>query len=178
MQWGLSLSEFDFVIEQKAGTKISNVDALSRHVGAIMADGLLDKERFLEEQKKESFCSSRKSGKHSSNNEYFLDKGGVLYKRRTDRKHQLVVPHSLIRDVLRANHDPVYVAYPGMKRTFDLISLRYWWPGMRKSLEDYVRKCDTCQRRKEGREFVAPLGELEEPTAPFLVTSLDMNGRF
>ena len=49
---------------------------------------------------------------------------------------------------------------------------------MRKSLEDYVRKCDTCQRRKEGREFVAPLGELEEPTAPFLVTSLDMNGRF
>ena len=52
MQWSLSLSEFDFVIEHKAGTKISNVDALSRHVGAIMEDGLLDKERFLEEQKK------------------------------------------------------------------------------------------------------------------------------
>ena len=49
---------------------------------------------------------------------------------------------------------------------------------MRKSVEDYVRKCDPCQRRKEGRKFVAPLGEVEEPTAPFLVTSLDVTGPY
>ena len=49
---------------------------------------------------------------------------------------------------------------------------------MRKSVEDYVRKYNTCQRRKEGREFVAPLGEVEEPTAPFLVTSLDVTGPY
>ena len=55
MQWSLRLSEFDFVIEHKAGTKISHVDALRRHVGAIMEDGLPDKERFLEEQKKRPF---------------------------------------------------------------------------------------------------------------------------
>jgi hypothetical protein len=46
---------------------------------------------------------------------------------------------------------------------------------MRKSVE-YVRKCDSCQRRKEDREFVAPLGEVEEPTAPFQVTSMDITG--
>jgi len=50
MRWILRLSEFDFVIEHKAGTKISHVDALSRLVGAIMENGLRDKERFLEEQ--------------------------------------------------------------------------------------------------------------------------------
>ena len=55
MQWNLWLSEFDFVIEHKAGTKISHVDALSLHVGAIMEDRLPDKERFLEEQKKRLF---------------------------------------------------------------------------------------------------------------------------
>ena len=52
MRWSLRLSEFDFVIEHKAGTKISHIDALSRHVGGIMEDSLPDKERFLEEQKK------------------------------------------------------------------------------------------------------------------------------
>jgi hypothetical protein len=55
MRWSLRLSEFDFVIEHKAGTKISHVDALSRHVGATMEDGLPDKERFLEEQKRGLF---------------------------------------------------------------------------------------------------------------------------
>jgi len=143
-----------------------------------MQDRLPDKERFPEEQKKDSFCSSRKSGNPSSKSEYFLDEEGVLYKRRTDRKHHLVVPHSLIRDVIRANHDPVYVALPGMKRTFDFISLRYWWPSMRKSVEDYVRKSDPCQRRKEGKEFVAPLGEVEEPTAHFHFTTVDVTGPY
>jgi hypothetical protein len=49
---------------------------------------------------------------------------------------------------------------------------------MRKSVEDYVRKCDPCQRWEEEREFVAPLGEVEEPTAPFLVTSVDITGPY
>jgi len=57
MWWSLRLSEFDFVIEHKAGTKISHVDALSLHVGAIMEDRLPDKERFLEEQKKKRTLS-------------------------------------------------------------------------------------------------------------------------
>jgi len=73
MRWSLRLSEFDFVIEHKAGTKISHVDALSRHVGAIMEDGLPGKERFLEEQKRDSFCISRKSVNSSSKVEYFLN---------------------------------------------------------------------------------------------------------
>jgi hypothetical protein len=109
MQRSLRFSEFDFVIEHKAGTKISHVDAMSRHVGAIMEEGLPDKEQ------KHSFCNSRKSGNPSRKSEYFLDEDGVLYKRRNDRNHHLVVPHSLIRHVIRVNDDPVYVAHPRMK---------------------------------------------------------------
>ena len=69
-----------------------------------------------------------------------LDDDGVLYKRRSNFKHQLVVPKSLVEDTIKENHDSVYVAHPGTKRTVDLISLIYWWPGMRKSVEDYIRK--------------------------------------
>jgi len=42
---------------------------------------------------------------------------------------------------------------------------------MRKSVED--KKCDPCQKRKEEREFVAPL-EAEEPTFLFEITSMDI----
>ena len=48
---------------------------------------------------------------------------------------------------------------------------------MRRSVEHYVKKYDPCQRRKD-RIFVAPLGELDEPTAPFQVTSVDITGPY
>jgi len=68
-----------------------------------------------------------------------------MYRRQPHDKHQLVVPESLVHHI-KENHDPVFVAHSGVKRTRDLISLKYWWPGMRKSIEDYVKKCDTYQR--------------------------------
>ena len=39
---------------------------------------------------------------------------------------------------------------------------------MRKSVQEYVQKCDSCQRRKDDREFTAPLGVVEEPRALFV----------
>jgi hypothetical protein len=161
----LGFREFDFTVEHRPGIKIKHIDALSRHVAAIMQDGLPSKEEILAEQRKTPFVT-RKPGTQSSKSEYFLDDDGVLYKRRSGHKHQLVVPKSLVKDIIKANYDPVYFAHPDTKRTVDLIFLNYWWPSMRKSVEDYIRKCDSYQRRKEEREFVAPLGKTEEPLAP------------
>jgi len=45
---------------------------------------------------------------------------------------------------------------------------------MRKSIENYVKKCDSCQRRNGTRKFIAPLGEVEETTFPFQITSVDV----
>jgi transposase InsO family protein len=49
---------------------------------------------------------------------------------------------------------------------------------MRRSIEDYIRRCDPCQRRKDDREYRAPLGQVDEPIAPFQVTSLDITGPY
>jgi len=108
----------------------------------------------------------------------FLDEDGVLYKRRSGHKHQLVVPKSLVEDIIKTSLEPIYVAHPGTKRTVDLICLSYWWPSMRKTVEDYIRKCDSCQWRKEEREFVAPLGKTEETLSPFEATSMNITGLY
>ena len=133
---------------------------------------------ILREQEKDIFCMKQIPGTYNSRREFFLDADGLLYKRKSNGKHQLVVPQNLMQGVMRLNHDPVYAAHPGIKRTYSLIALRYWWPGMWKSVEDFVKSCDLCPRRKGNREFVAPLGEVEEPTAPFLVTPLDITGPY
>jgi len=158
--WSIKLSELDFVVELRPGSKIGHVDALSRHVGAIKHEVALSKEIILCEQEKDAFCMKQTPGTYNSKREFFLDADGILYKRTSNGKHQLLVPQTKMHDFMRLNHDPVYVAHLGIKRTYSLIELRYWWPGMRKFIEDFVKSCDLCQRRKGNREFVAPLGEL------------------
>jgi len=139
-----------------------HIDALSRHVGAVVQGGTLEKEDVLREQAKDTFCLKRSPGTYASRKEYFRDNEGVLYRRRPKAEPHMILPATLVHEVIMLNHDPVYVAHPGTKWTHDL---QYWWPGMRKAIEDYVRKCNLCQRRKGTREFLALLGEFQEPMA-------------
>ena len=148
----------DFIVEHKPESKIGHVDALSGHVSAVMNESSLDKELIPQRQQKYEFCTKQSPGTHDTKRESFSEDDGVMYRRQSHDRHQIVVPTSLIHDVIKANHDPKYVAYPGIKRTRGLIFLHYWWPGMRKSIVDFVLNCDPCQRRIEDRENTAPLG--------------------
>jgi hypothetical protein len=56
MRWSLKLSELHFVVEHRPGSKIGHVDALSRHVGAVMLKGSIDKYNIQREQEKDDFC--------------------------------------------------------------------------------------------------------------------------
>jgi hypothetical protein len=44
LRWRLKLSELDFVVEHKPGSKIAHVDALSRHVGIVSHKSRLDRD--------------------------------------------------------------------------------------------------------------------------------------
>ena len=140
MRWSLRLSAFDFVFEHKAGSKIGHVYALSRHVSEVMDERIPNKERIFQEQRKEAFCIKQTPGIYSSRSDlFFLDDDCVIYGCRPNDKHHLVLPKALIYDVIKANHDPVYIVHPGMKLPFNTISLGYWWPSKRKSIEDLSR---------------------------------------
>ena len=111
-----------------------------------MPEDSLSKESVKHEQEKDEFCMRQNPGALSRNRGFSRDDDGVIYRRCPQGKHQVVVPRTMIQIVLSQNHDQKYVAHPGVKRTHDLISLCYWWPGMHKSIAEYVRKCDPCQR--------------------------------
>jgi pyruvate carboxylase len=148
MRWSLRLSEFDFGVEHTSGSKVTHVDALSRHVPTVGGRTVLTKQLILEEECKDLFCGRQKQSRLTPRSEFFLYMDGLLYRRQSGKEHQLVVPQSLVQEVIAENHDPIFVAHPGSKRTFELISLRYWWPKMRQNIEDYVTRCDKCQTRK------------------------------
>jgi hypothetical protein len=130
------LSEFDFEIEHVSGSKIKHVDALSRHVGLVEETHLMSKKVMMKEQKRDLFCKKQVQNRLTANSEYFLDMDRVLYRRVKGKQPKLVVPQTLIHEVIAENHNPIFVAHPGSKRTLELISLKYWWPKMSQSIEE------------------------------------------
>jgi hypothetical protein len=143
------------LIEHRPGTQIKHADALSRHVQTVTSSQPLSKEFAKAEQGTDKFCNSLEAGKPQGRSEYFYD--GVTYRRRKNGEHQLVVPKKLVKDVIALNHDPIFAAHPGRKRTLKILGMRYYWPGMRQDVENYVRECDDCHRKPPVNTLVNPV---------------------
>ena len=54
-------------------------------------------------------------------------------------------------EILLSCHDAKSAGHLGQEKTLELVSRDYYWPGMRKFVNDYVRTCDTCARNKAPR---------------------------
>ena len=71
---------------------------------------------MLREQKKDSFYNEQIQNRLTTNGEYFLDMDGVLYRRVKGKQPKLVVPQSLIQDVIAENHNPNFRGPPGEQK--------------------------------------------------------------
>jgi transposase InsO family protein len=123
-------------------------------------------------------CSSLDAKSNYAKAEYFTDQNGVIYRRSRNKEPQLVVPKSLVKEIISLNHNPNFVAHPGRKRTMNVVSLRCWWIGMQRDIDRYVQECDFCRKRKNRRLFRAPMGKVHHPTYPFQYTHMDVTGPF
>ena len=71
----------------------------------------------VREQTNDKYCQGLKPGPYHSKREYFRNDEGLIYRRRPENKHQLIIPSALVADVIREKHDPDSVAHPGVKCT-------------------------------------------------------------
>ncbi|MCP3668139.1 MAG: hypothetical protein GY696_37575, partial [Gammaproteobacteria bacterium] len=61
---------------------------------------------------------------------------------------QLVVPLSHRLRVLQSCHDDIFSAHLGIDKTLKKVSQRFFWPNMKQTVIDYVRRCPDCQTKK------------------------------
>ncbi len=52
------------------------------------------------------------------------------------------------RTFIQSHHDAPTYRHPGINKTYQITSRRYWWPNMRQDVMDYVRGCANCQCNK------------------------------
>jgi hypothetical protein len=102
--------------------------------------------------------------------DYSMEAGLLFYQGR------IVVPDNeeLRQDLITTFHDSPMAGHPGQQRTLELVSRRYYWPGMRAKIFQYVETCETCQRIKRTKISLIPIQPLEIPTRPWQHISYNM----
>jgi hypothetical protein len=117
----------------------------------------------------ETYCPGRR---------YIKDKDGLLYFYNADFVPQLCVPQSLVPDVLREAHkSPLESAHGGYKHLWLQLKELYFWPSMRKDIEEYCDSCNICQKIKDCNfKRFGYLRPQDVPTQPYKLVSLDLIG--
>jgi hypothetical protein len=103
----------------------------------------------------------------------YILKEGILYKKRNEQLLR-VVRRFEIEPILYLMHDHQLSAHFGVTTTRERVKEKYFWPGMDKDIEDYVRSCDNCQRRGK-RDNIHKLHSIEVKE-PFYCIGIDFVG--
>ena len=92
-------------------------------------------------------------------------------------KDKLFVPKEdhIRKLILEAHHDAPAAGHPRQKRTLELISRRYYWPSMTKTVNRYVEGCESCQRTKPSNKLPhGQLNPIEPPLRPWEEITYDL----
>ena len=105
-------------------------------------------------------------------NNYFI-RNFVLYRRHRG-KERLVVPEHKKQMILAASHDHQLAGHMGIDNTYQRLSDKYYWKEMYEDIREYVRTCDTCQKRRRDKDIdkLQPI----PPTSAFDHIGIDIVG--
>lgn len=87
---------------------------------------------------------------------------------------KLYIPLALQEKVLHRSHDVKQAGHFGFLKMLHYVKRQFWWPRMKASVEDYVKRCPICTTVKH--QVGKPLGLLQEvvdPTRPWQDIAMD-----
>ena len=187
-RWKLLLAEYQFEVEHKPGKDNTNADVLSRieYVSSIYENAPMTSEELarLQGEDKNLKAIIDKTNEGGGVYESFVLRDGVLYRRRSiDKPYakntiwRLVIPDSLVDEVLRTCHDDFSGAHLGLKKTCHKVSSQFFWTGMKKDVEKWISSCELCDAKKlPVTKYKAPLHPITEAERPFDIIGMDFVG--
>ena len=142
-RWALFFNRFNFKLSYRPGSKNGKPDALSRlfeDEGHDKADDpILPVSCFV------GAITWDIEHKVMRANLEGVTPAGVPPRR-------LFVPQELRGQVIHWAHSALLSCHPGVTRTIFVIRQRFWWPGMREDVLEYVSACPVCCRNKTSRK--------------------------
>jgi len=107
-------------------------------------------------------------------------KKGILMRARIDQrgeiKEQICLPREFRRHCMSLAHTKF--GHMGRNKMVALITPHFFWPGLSKDCQTYIRQCDECQRHDKTRPPASPMQTRETVTIPFERVAVDLVGPF
>ena len=111
---------------------------------------------------------------------YFVVKRGLLYrvvkKQGEEIIEQLLIPKSYVSRVLYLAHTHQLGAHLGVEKTYERILARFYWPGIKRAVEDFCRACHECQLVAPKPHYRNPLIPMPIIDVPFERLAMDIVG--
>jgi hypothetical protein len=76
----------------------------------------------------------------------------------------ILADFTLRAKLLYEMHDTKIGGHSGVLRTYKKLGQQFYWPGMRKSVQEYIKNCVVCQKTKS--KTLAPAGLLQPLPIP------------
>ena len=163
IRWSELLSSYKFRIEYRPSKDNGRADALSQRSDII--DGQKDRSHSILWQNKDDSLSPNSNILATtvtieSEIEQRLKKicqknkiSKILLKKKSELiiseiKRQLYVFWSLWHWIIHQYHNDSAQRHPGILKTVELLSRNYYFPGIRKKVEQYINKCQNYQLNK------------------------------
>ncbi|GBB94649.1 hypothetical protein RclHR1_23990003 [Rhizophagus clarus] len=132
--------------------------------------------QYLHQQILPTFNTSREKQKFINLCNNFELKLNYLYKKNKRKNGQLlkVIRNFELEPLLYMMHNDPTAAHFAVDTMFNKIKDRYYWPQMYENIREYVRSCDSCQRRGKSKA-----NQLLHPIAvhgPFYQVGIDFVG--
>lgn len=179
----LKLMEYDYSVEYKQGKQNYVADALSRMpiiqekeeescqaITIVVPDWIEDIKRSYDDDVQAHKLLSLVGTEADPNGEYRQESGLLKYKGRI-----YVGQGTNIRtELLRACHASSFGGHSSMRATYHRIKLLFYWPRLKKEVENFVRECPTCQVTKGENVHIPGLLEpLEIPDMAWSHITMD-----
>lgn len=178
-RWIMKLSQFKFNVIHRKGTSNVVPDALSRaveHLDIISFQPDANDSWYIRMLGKVALSPTRFSDWKIKDGKLFYKMSGPINK--IDSKYWCtVVPESVRNSVLEECHNHPSAGHMGMKKTKLRILERYYWPGVGKDVDKFVKSCVTCKQVKyPTSKRQGLMGKFKDVTRPFQMLSIDLMG--
>lgn len=175
-RWALRLQQYEYTLIHRKGKFNVVADALSRSVELIdLEEDLFSGDEWYEGLMKRVLEFPKNYPAFRVENDLIFKcsknhKGGEF-------KWKLVIPTHRRIPLIKNCHDTLISGHGGVNKTIQRIKTRFFWPGMNKTIKDYVRRCEVCQTCKHSTQTLRhEIGEPKQPQLPWEMLSIDFIG--
>jgi hypothetical protein len=165
-RWSEFLQQFDFQIQYRPGRDNTIADGLSRrpdHQLSTMVQSSPNISHELIDSIKAQYMTDPVT-KHilEKGHKQYTARDGLIY----TLDNRLYVPFSdtLRHSLIQEHHDTPLNGHLGEYKTLERLSRQYYWPNMRKSTQQYIEQCQSCQLNKTSTQL--PIGLLQSLEIP------------